>query len=218
MTDRAPLAHPQPERQAPTSSRLSRRRFLHVVAVAAAGALAACAEAGQTTQFGPDAYATTAEIAVLESPQAPGTARPLPPGLDRFMRLSAVLTGVQALDPRLGAVYQQAVGRIPDVAPLETFYEQAGLAEPESEITVEGLRAAGVLNAGPTQKLAREIARLWYTGTFQQDGETQVATYVDALAWKTLRFTKPASTCGSFGFWATRPNVDVSGRAAGGRP
>ena len=145
MTD---LEH-RPDPAAPT--RLSRRRFLQAAGLAAAGALAACAEAGQTTQFGPDAYATTTEIAVLESPQAPGTPTPLPAGLERFMRLSAALTGVQALDPRLGAVYLQAVGRLPDVAALEAFYEQAGLAEPETEITLEGLRAAGVLAQGPTQ-------------------------------------------------------------------
>jgi hypothetical protein len=212
MTDHA--EHRRPGRTDPKAP-FSRRRFLQMAGLAAAGALAACAEAGRTDEFGPQAYATATEVAVLESPQAPeATAPPLPAGLEQFLKVSAAITGVSPLDPRVGALYLQALDRNAEVPALTTLYDEAGLNEAEESAVLERLRASGVLDREPTRNLVREIARLWYTGTYPDgEGEMQVATYVDSLAWKTLRFTKPASTCGSFGFWERAPDVDVSGTA-----
>lgn len=51
--------------------------------------------------------------------------------------------------------------------------------------------------------LAKPQRQLWYTGIYTKaDGEATVATFVDALAWQTLAFTKPMTICGYPGFWS----------------
>jgi hypothetical protein len=59
-------------------------------------------------------------------------------------------------------------------------------------------------------KLADQIITLWYTGVYKVGEEEKVATFVDALAWKVLHFTKPLTICGEFGFWSREPQVEIS--------
>lgn len=67
------------------------------------------------------------------------------------------------------------------------------------------MAATGIFDEEQTRSLADTIIEYWYTGTYSEDDQSVVVTYVDALAWKTLHFTKPRSICGSPGFWAEKP-------------
>jgi hypothetical protein len=45
--------------------------------------------------------------------------------------------------------------------------------------------------------------------------EQEVATFADALVWKSITYTTPPTLCGPYaGFWAERPPVGIHG----GRP
>lgn len=185
---------------------VSRRRFLQTAGLmAVSGALAACAGTQQGTLFEVGTSGTATPSVVLPSPAAPEPTAS--PELVQFLALSAALTGKGDLDARLGQVYWESLQA--SGASVGALLEQAGLTQTTSHPTLATLQAAGVFDDPAARKLAGEIAKLWYTGVIMQDGEPAVAAFTDALAWKTLRFTKPASICGSFGFWAVQPAVEV---------
>jgi hypothetical protein len=128
-------------------------------------------------------------------------------GLDRFMRISRVLTGVPALDEGLGGDYFAAFvrdGRAPELAALWDAAD-FGASPPAS---VSDLEARGVYRESALAATAASVTRAWYSGVFvASNGEQRVITYVDALAWKTLgyRSAGPGTCGGVFGHWAERP-------------
>lgn len=202
----------------PPVDQLSRRAFLGgLLAAGGAGLLAACAP-GQPFA-GP--YNTATPAQVLASPRAPqgtpqaGDGTPQAEGdlgLQQFLALSAVLTGVNNLSPDEGRVYLQALQASDEfeVSPGDLYRQTSEILEISdvSEATIEDLEAQGVFESEGTATLADTIIEYWYTGIYTtSEGEPAVATYVDALAWKTLAFTKPNSICGSPGFWEERPEV-----------
>ncbi|MFW5941883.1 MAG: sugar dehydrogenase complex small subunit [Chloroflexota bacterium] len=206
---------------------LTRRAFLRGGLAAAAGALlAACG-----VQTGADVrplsrdYHTATPRTILQSPQArPGEGTPEPGtpepdtegqlGLDQFLALSAVLTGVANLDPTVGRVYLNAL-RAGDfqLTPAD-LYQQAGFG-PDTTPTLDQVEEAGLFADEDATSLADTIIRYWYTGVYDTpEGEQAVATFVDALAWKALPWTKPNSICASPGFWEQRPNFQAEQRSA----
>lgn len=209
-----------------TENRVTRRGFLGGFLSAAVGALlAACGAEADGSQEDTDAFAQRYDTAtpdtVLQSPQArpgagtpqPGTPQPTAPegvvGLEEFLALSAVLTGVSNLDPVLGRVYLGALQSGDFGVSLAELYQQAGF-EGEATAELADLQEAGVFEEEATRTLANTITRYWYTGVYDTaEGEQAVATYVDALAWKVLPWTKPRSICGSRGFWEQRPDVVI---------
>jgi hypothetical protein len=77
-----------------------------------------------------------------------------------------------------------------------------------------GREYLGALLADPTRAkqlaaLADTISAYWYTGVYDGPaGTPTVATYVDALAWRTLGYRDGPSACGGvFGHWAYEPSV-----------
>jgi hypothetical protein len=131
---------------------------------------------------------------------------PAPEGLEAFLALSSVLTGYDQLDPELGAIYLRSLQDNPEFGGgLEALYEQAGVAAGGQPDGIEALEQAGVFEQEQSRALADKIITLWYTGIYDQGEEQAVATFVDALAWKSITFTKPPTICGSYGFWAERP-------------
>lgn len=191
------------------SARGSRRAFLTGTgALAVAGTLAGC-----TVQLGPawqpephpilpspEGY-TAADV--LATPRA-DTAE-----LETFLALSSVLTGFDDLSPVLGAVYLRGL-RERDEPPttLSTLYDATGFRGPNPPRTVEEMEAAGVFEQDALAALADTIITYWYTGIYDTAEGPRVATYVDALAWRAIDYTKPRSICGPFpGFWHERPPV-----------
>ena len=195
------------------SPRYSRRAFLRgLLATSGMAALAACAP-GVPRNSRPrvDDVATATRARALSSPvarPAEGTPQPgVTEGLEQFLLLSSVLTGVANLDPVVGSVYLQALQQGDFEASLEELYEMASL-DPQAEQDISDLEQAGLFDEESTSTLADTIIRYWYTGVYDTaDGEQAVATYVDALAWKALPWTKPNSICASFGFWEERPRA-----------
>lgn len=192
-----------------TNHKLTRRQFLTTLGLSvSAGWLVACAPARTTPIPLASPFPTHP---VLPSPQAAGTATPLPKpeglSLTDFLALSAVLTGVDELNPQLGSVYLQSLQASTEfTTTLADLHAQAGFRNEPPPTTVEALEANGLFAQESTRKLADKIIEYWYTGSYDTaEGEQAVATFVDALAWRTLSFTKPLTICGVPNFWAQPP-------------
>lgn len=183
--------------------RLSRRAFLLGVPVSLAGtALAACAPRTMPPEPVPAIpNPPLRSVAGLPSPASEVGADELA----IFLAFSALLTGVSALDPTIGAVYLAHL-QATHAADLAALYEQAGVTAPAAPTTLEAIEATGVFDQEPLRQLADQIITLWYTGKYTTAEEEEVVvTFVDALAWKVLNFTVPPTICGAPGFWAYPP-------------
>ncbi len=187
---------------------LSRRAFLLGISVSMAGAaLAACGP--RTARPEPMASAASPPLRVLPNARAavaPAAASEAG-ALATFLALSALLTGVSLLDPGLGSLYL-AHWQATNASGLTALYEQAGFTSETPPATLQALEGTGIFDNESMQQVADQIITLWYTGKYQNaEGEAVVVTFVDALAWKILDFTKPPTICGSPGFWAFHPTT-----------
>ena len=197
------------------AEKIDRRRFLRGMMVAGAGLLAACAGAEIATE--PALYATPTPFRALESPQAPGNQpeEEIPEGsigLSDFLAFSSLLTGVSNLDPNLGRIYLEALreGGGSGGPSLADVYGAASSGSGPLPQDIDALSSAGFFDQEGFGEVADQILEMWYTGVYTIGEEQFVATFVDALAWKVLHFTKPLTICGQFGFWSTEPQVELS--------
>ena len=187
------------------TKKLNRRTFLRGAAAAVSVAMAAGCGAVRSTGFDEDMIfgpRATPQI-VLPSPMPQETPsqqeEALLPG---FLALSALLTGVPNLNPQLGQVYLASLQRGETAGQVEELLQEIAVIADTPPTTLAEVEATGVLAQQGMDGLTAQIAKLWYTGIYQnEDGEETVATYVDSLAWQTLRFTKPKTICGYPGFW-----------------
>jgi hypothetical protein len=187
------------------AKKMNRRTFLRSAAVAVSAAVAAGCGAVRRTGFdegivfGPRA---TPQI-VLPSPMPHDT--PSPDGealLPGFLALSALLTGVPNLDPQLGQIYLASLQRGETAGQVAELLQEIAVIADTPPTTLAELEETGLLAQQGMDGLTGQITKLWYTGIYpNEDGEDTVATYVDSLAWQTLRFTKPKTICGYPGFW-----------------
>ncbi|MCB9160371.1 MAG: hypothetical protein H6644_11010 [Caldilineaceae bacterium] len=196
-----------PQRQQWRHQRISRRAFLRALTVTASGAFAAACGAvrggeieAQLRALNPQA---TPQI-ILPSPEPPTADGAPDERLAAFLALSSLLTGVDRLSPELGRLYLQSLDADAATgATVTRLLDAAGMRSETPPATLDALTATGIFDQEPLNRLAKQVAKLWYTGIYTNDaGEEIVATYVDALAWRTLRFTKPRTICGYPGFWA----------------
>jgi hypothetical protein len=191
----------------------TRRQLLRGLAAASVtAALAGCGVAATATP--------QAKIApfppwhpLLPSPQPTtpdaAAATPAPEGLPlaAFLALSALLTGIDNLNPQIGQTYLQSLAASDqfDVS-LAELYAQAGFTENSAPAGIEELEARGLFEQEGTRALADKIIEYWYSGVYDTpDGEQAVATFADALVWQAVRYTKPLTLCGAPGFWAVPP-------------
>ena len=200
--------------EAARGKRMSRRHFLRGMVTAGAGLLTACA-AGDIAQ-GPAAYRTATPFRALKSPEAPVDQTQEAPAegsisLQEFLEFSSLLTGVTDLDPALGRIYLEALqSGTPQGPTLADVYGAASSGSGTLPQDLEALSGAGFFDQDGIGSVADQIITMWYTGVYKVGDEERVATFVDALAWKVLHFTKPLTICAQFGFWATEPQVELS--------
>jgi hypothetical protein len=131
-------------------------------------------------------------------------------GLDEFMRLSRVLTGFDDLaDESVGGEYFAALTSRPGFAQrLAELWRLAGFDGATPPVTVSDLATRGVYEVPALAEIADAITGNWYSGTYlTAGGERRVATYTDALAWRSLGYRPagPSACGGAFGHWAERP-------------
>lgn len=189
------------------TQRVSRRAFLCGLGATVTGTLlVACGPPRSSNQaaiaFGPQA---TPQV-ILPSPvppTTPGTEQAVP-GLEKFLALSALLTGVTNLNPGLGQIYWQSLQASDEFAvTVDDLLAQAGFGAATPPTTLAALEATGIFDQETSRTVADKITELWYTGVYTDEaGEARVATYADALAWQTLAFTKPTTICSYPGFWS----------------
>lgn len=130
--------------------------------------------------------------------------------VDRFMRMSSVLTDIDAaLDETVGRIYLQAVlARPGGQERLNTLWQRGGFGSATAPASMAELRARGVFADPALAELADTLATSWYSGVYADaDGQRRVAAHTDALAWRTLgyRDSGPGSCGGAFGHWAVVP-------------
>jgi hypothetical protein len=150
----------------------------------------------------------------LPSPQSPAqaavqTATPVPDSLPlaAFLALSALLTGIDNLQPEIGQIYLQSLAASTEFeVSLAALYAQMGFTATSAPASLEEAAQRGVFEQEATRTLADKIIEYWYSGVYDTaDGEQAVATFADALVWRAVRYTKPLTLCGAPGFWATAP-------------
>jgi hypothetical protein len=192
--------------------RLSRRQFLWRLSVLASGSLLAACQVRDN-----DLGVRASYDQVLASPQpvpavegTPATPAAQTGDLEKFLALSVVLTGFEELNPEVGRVYLESLQANSELGmtPAE-LYERAGFTA-ETQPTLEELNEAALFEEETARGLADKILEYWYTGVYDQPGggEQVVATFVDALTWQALTYTKPQTICGpKSDFWAERPEV-----------
>ena len=189
---------------------ISRRRFLQNLTLVTAGALlAGCTPAPDRGDAAAISDATLVEVRVPQ-PQVDATRQEFAPELGDFLALSALLTGVDNLDPALGQTYLQSLQNNPEL-PMSVIalLDAAKAGQPTLPTTLEMLEGSGFFTNNAAREVADTITATWYTGVFVDNGTERVATFVDALAWKTLHFTKAMTVCGSYRFWTEPPESAI---------
>lgn len=132
--------------------------------------------------------------------------------LGRFMRMSRVLTAMDDLrDEAAGRLYLEALSsRREGAARLAALWEVGGFGGAQPPTSVADLEARGMYDDPSLAELADTITGNWYSGTYvDADGRRRVATYTNAMAWRTLGYRPagPSSCGGAFGHWADQPAV-----------
>jgi len=127
--------------------------------------------------------------------------------LDKFLALSALLTGFDALDEQIGATYYEAIAADTDRAGiLYEIFERGGFNGDELPQRLDELEASGIFDDARLRELADSITTTWYSGVHDDGSGPVVVTYLGALTWKALSYTKAPSVCGpNMGFWAEAP-------------
>lgn len=195
----------------------TRRQLLR--GAAAAGVTAALAGCGMATTAAPEPPIAPFPPwqPVLPSPQpfdasvaAVETSVPGSLPLEAFLALSALLTGIDELNPQIGQVYLQSLAASDQFeVSLAELYTQAGFTATSAPAGVEELAARGLFEQEGTRSLADKIVEYWYSGVYDTaEGEQAVATFADALVWRAVRYTKPLTLCGAPGFWAVPPEYE----------
>lgn len=128
-----------------------------------------------------------------------------------FLALSALLTGIENLNPQVGQIYLDSLNDTTqfDVS-LKELYRQAGFTEAAPPSSIEELERSGIFAQEATRTLADKIIEYWYSGVYDTvEGEQAVATFADALVWRAVRYTKPLTLCATPGFWAHVPQYET---------
>lgn len=189
------------------TKKMSRRAFLRNVSLLAASSLlAACAvgpEPQPAEQFDPTINRVNIPAPQTEAQEASSE-------LTEFLQLSALLTGVDNLDPEVGQIYLQSLQRAEEGMSVAALLEEVKAGASALPATFEEVEQSGIFDNEASRTLADTIIEQWYTGVYQTaEGEPALATYVDALAWKMLAFAKPMSVCGSYRFWTEPPEEAI---------
>lgn len=127
--------------------------------------------------------------------------------LDRFLALSALLTGFESLPRAHGQIYLDALRATEEQSQaLDDLYGQAGYDSESRPGSLADLEARGIFADARLRDVADAIILNWYTGVYEGASGPEVATYTDALTWRALDYTNPPSQCGGLtGFWAEPP-------------
>lgn len=192
----------------PVARVLSRREFLKGLLLFSGGiVLVACSpEQAREVETSGWITPTPQQILPVIPTQEGGAAGEQAENLPEFLALSAVLTGMPDLDPDLGAAFLQAFQAVPGFAAgLDQLIDQAGMRSAQPPNDLESMESAGIFSNEQTASTADQIITAWYSGMVQTEEEPIVVTFVDALAWKALHFTKPLTICANYAFWAEKP-------------
>ncbi len=129
---------------------------------------------------------------------------------DLFLKLSALLTGVEDLDPALGEQYRQGLETkyAIELDGLYALYYQA-IREPDA---VEVLKRL----IGPSANLmlaARQVVSTWYLSQFKDPDPTVKAPilaghFERGLLWRVIDAHPPAFSARRHGYWTQAPHGD----------
>jgi hypothetical protein len=191
---------------------INRRRFLrHAALLATGGLLAACALPSAQSLAGEPIEPNPRPVQ-LPLPQASKAGNDVPDeALEQFLALSVLLTGVDDLNPAIGRIYFDSLQQNSTLeTPVSELLAQIADSAAAMPASLEALASTGLFDNEATRTLADTITEYWYTGVYDTpEGEQAVATFVEALAWTTLTFTKPMTVCGAYRFWTEPPESAI---------
>jgi hypothetical protein len=142
------------------------------------------------------------------TPSPTSAAEPSLP-MDKFLALSALLTGfaASALQPDLGQQYLASLDAMHSHdTTLADMYAQCGLDDAKPPARAEDVRVVGLLQKEPMRELAEELLNCWYTGEYQTSKGKACATFVQALSWRSVGYTPgPGQCAGAAENWGEVP-------------
>jgi hypothetical protein len=130
--------------------------------------------------------------------------------LEDFLALSAVLTGVENLDPTLGRLYLDRLNSTPFASSLRDILRLFQGLEPGSTLADQVRQQ--LVSSDDLRPAITQIVLLWYTSAMHDnDGipanfryGTQ-EEYFSGLAWQIVGAHAPGLSGGYFGHWHYRP-------------
>ena len=127
-----------------------------------------------------------------------------PPGVDRFLDLSRIATGVNKLASGLAHEYLRALEEAPQLKlkpKPSKFLELAGYASGHGARNLSELKQSAAFKAEGGEECVGAIVAAWWSGLVPAAGGGQrVVTYSDALVW--LEVHEPTTCQGATDSWA----------------
>ena len=127
--------------------------------------------------------------------------------VERFVKLSEVLTGVRPLPKALAAEYVERLGAAPEGANLNVLLDAfasivAAGGDVDAAITTQ------IMNDATLQPLVQVVILLWYLGEIRgqapQGGRPD--HYFQGLFWSVISAHPPGLSGGYFGHWTYPPD------------
>lgn len=184
---------------------LTRRRFVALLA-----AFAASATLPPACRSGDDNDKSKSSPTTQAATGSPTVSTQAGVSVEQFLTMSKLLTAFDTLSNTTAAtLYLNALAANGNLGSrLDDLWQQGGFGSSSPPASVADLQSEGVYDDKELAMLADTITNYWYSGEYDDaNGDTHVATYIDALAWQALGYRPqgPTTCGGAFGHWADAP-------------
>jgi len=133
------------------------------------------------------------------------------PGIEDFLALSRILTGVENLDAVLGGQYLDRLGSTPFGSALREVLQRFRALKRGATLADQVKKQ--ILIDGTLLPVICQIILLWYTSAMQDNSQNPGAMrygtqeeYFSGLAWSIMGAHVPGLSGGYFGHWRYRPD------------
>jgi hypothetical protein len=138
--------------------------------------------------------------------------------LEDFLTLSRILTGVETLDPELGAQYLDRLMSSPWSIPVQRILERLRSFHPGGDLPAQVQQT--ILPDDTLRPAVCQIVLLWYTSALRDNSSNAALAlrygdargYFSGLVWRLLGAHQPGLSGGYFGHWHYRPDNEPAGR------
>lgn len=134
--------------------------------------------------------------------RVPGASAASSAGIEGFLELSRIATGVDTLPRALAPKYLQALDAAPRLKLKPSkFLQLAGYARGQGPKNLRGVEQSAAFRAAGGSECVRAVAAAWWSGVVPvAGGGEQVITFSDALVWRVVH--EPMTCQGATGSWS----------------